>query len=184
MKRETIAEQLADILVKNGVIKQNEQAALHKAFKESSQESFDDFLLEQGIVFKDDLLKALAIHYQVPAFDVVGYFFDHDLLRQFPRDFLLRNLIIPLEIDEGSLVVVACHPDDQDLLPALGNYVSYDIQFRVGIARDIEDAVKEFYDRSLTDINPDEDIHAELRQEKEVQDMEEDQLFFTIEDEE
>lgn len=184
MKRETIAEKLTDILVKNGVIKQNEQAPLHKAFKESVLENFDDFLIEQGIVFKDDLLKALSVYYQVPAFDVIGYFFDHDLLHQFPRDFLLRNRVIPLEIDEGMLVVVASIPNDPELLPAFGNYVSYDIQFRVGIGRDIEDAIKEFYDRAPTEVNQDQDIHAELREEKEVHDMEDEDILFSINEEE
>ena len=35
--------------------------------------------------------------------------------------------------------------------PALRKYTSDDIQFYVGIAREIEDAVKEYYDKSLTD---------------------------------
>ena len=74
---------------------------------------------------------------------------------------LLQNVIIPLEVDENIMVVVTSRPDNPDLLPEIGKYVSYDIQFYVGIGHDICDAVKEFYDMSETEVDDDEDIHEE-----------------------
>jgi hypothetical protein len=176
-KKETFAQKLSDILVKLNALKQDEALALHISFARSAKENFDDFLIEEGLVEKDDILKALAIYYQVPSFDVAGYLFDHNLLIKFPKDFLLRCQIIPLEVDENIMVMVANEPNNQELLPLIGEHVSYDIQFRVGIATDITDAVKEFYDRSLTDINDDIDIKNELRDEREA-----DELIFEIEE--
>ena len=45
-KRETFAQALCDVLVKNHVVKPEEARAMQRAFKNSSKESFDDFLLE------------------------------------------------------------------------------------------------------------------------------------------
>src|SRR5690349_13243028 len=147
MKRsETFVEAFTKILSEQNAIKPDEASALKKAFFNRSQEAFDDFLLEEGLVSRTAILNALSQYYDVPAFDVIGYFFDHLLLIEFPKDFLLRNQMIPLERDENILFMIASNPNNPELLAEIGKYVSYDIQFLVGIAGDITDAVKEFYD--------------------------------------
>lgn len=178
-KREEFAEALCGILVKHKVISEAEGRAMQRSFKNSENDVFDDFLLEEGLVEEEPLLRALSEYYQVPPVDVTGYFFDTQLLRNFPKDFLLRNCIIPLEMDEDIMIVVASNPDNPDLLSAIGAYAPEDIQFRVGLARDISDAVKEFYEKSLTDITSDDDlIDEQLGQEERyhslLQDEEED----------
>lgn len=166
-KRETFAQQLCDILVKQNVIDEAEGRALQRSFKNSEKENFDDFLLEEGLIEEAQLLRALGQYYQVPPVDVTGYFFDTQLLRNFPKDFLLRNRIIPIEMDDDIMVVVASDPDNTDLLPAMGAYTSEDIQFRVGLGRDISDAIKEFYDKSPTDLLDDQDLVDEQLEEEE-----------------
>jgi hypothetical protein len=141
-------EKLCKILVKNKVLKASEAKALVENFQGRSKEAFDNFLLTEGIIKKVDLLKALSELYKVPSFDVVGHFFKRDLLLQFPQNFLIRHGIIPLERDENILILIASRPDDQELLPELSEYVSYDLRFYVGIQRDIVDAVREFYEES------------------------------------
>lgn len=154
--KKTFPQWLIDALVEQGVIDQGSIAEIEKSFGPSSQQALDSFLLEEGLVEKDVLLKALAEYYQVPAFDVVGHFFDTNLLQKFPKGFLLRNAVIPLMVDENMLVVVANEPERSGLESELRGFVSYDINYRVGIARDICDAVKEYYDISVTEIPDDE----------------------------
>ena len=156
-KRETFAQGLCDVLVKQKVVTEAEGRALARAFKSSEKENFDDFLLEEGLIDENVLLRALGQYYQLPPVDVTGYFFDTQLLRNFPKDFLLRNRIIPLEMENDFLTVVASNPDNADLLSAIGAYTSEDIQFRIGLGRDITDSVKEFYDKSDTDLIDDND---------------------------
>lgn len=170
-KKESIVEELLAILAKQGSIQTAELSAVSKAFTDSDMDQFDEFLIEQGLVQEEDLLKAAAEYFQVPFFDLKGYFFDTHLLHEFPKGVLLRNAMIPLEvIDESILIMICNRPDNQDLLPIIGKYVSYDVQFRVGLYLDICDAVKEFYDPSLTegvapDIYDDPDLPQELEEE-------------------
>ena len=141
---------LSKILKEKELLSPEDEKLLDKSFSQHSKESFDYFLLNEGIIGKDDLLEALSEYYQVPAFDVTGYFFNQDTLHFFPKDFLLRNAIIPLERDENMLIMIASEPDNPELLPKIGNFVSYDIRFQVGIRQDILDAVQEYYDDSVT----------------------------------
>lgn len=171
-------QKFTDILVEQNVITQEEKIALHKEFDQYDGDEIIDFLIDEDLVQESDIVQALSEYYQVPGIDVLGYFFYHDLLTMFPKSFLLRNRIIPLTVDENIMIMVAANPSDPDLLVKIGEHVSYDIQFYVGIARDISDSVKEFYDISDTDI--DEDAESRIG----LDDHDEQELVFELYDDE
>lgn len=172
---ETFESALSRILVKQEAISAEESKAIQKVFHDSKKEQFDEFLLDKGLVEENDLLEALAIYYEVPAVDVVGLFFDTFLLRKFPKGFLLRNGIIPLEVDENIMVMVASEPNDSELLDKIGKHVSYNIRFYVGLRRDICDTAKEFYDKAYTEESQDKDLREERRLSKEMTKTEDDE---------
>jgi len=182
-KGHTFAQDVSEILERQKAINHHEALALQKAFKDSEADQFDDFLLEEGLVEEDVLLKALSEYYQVPAFDVVGYFFDHNLLTKFPREFLLGEGIIPFELDNDILSVVASEPDKEGLESMIRDYVSYDVVLLVGLRRDIGDAVKEFYDTSPAEVEGDQDLREERGLEDEARVLEDDTELVIKEDE-
>ncbi len=158
---------IADILEKNKAISSDTAKMIKQEFTRNTEVEIDEFLLSEGLVDKENLLRALSRYFKVPAFDVEGYFFSHMLLRQFPEDFLMRNNIIPLEIVEDEiLIMIASNPFDENLLPRIGEYVSYDIQFYVGLAQAIRDTIEEYYDDSLTEPIDDETMLREQEEEK------------------
>ena len=145
------AQKIAHVLVTQGIIAHEEAEGLQNLFFGSEHANFDDFLLEQGLVSREDLLKSLSILYQIPPFDVTGFFFHTNYLRKFPKDFLHRNGIIPINRDENMLIMVATKPNDAALLPKISEHVSYDIRFFVGIRSDITAAISEYYETSITE---------------------------------
>lgn len=171
-KRKNFVEGVSAVLERNNVVTKDESLAMQKAFYESEKEQFDEFLLEQGLVAEEDLLKALSQYYQTPTFDVTGYFFLRHLLRMFPKDFLLREAIIPVEVDENIMSVVVSDPSIEGLESKIRDFVSYDITMMVGLRRDICDAVKEFYDKSITEIQTDSDLREERQEEQLVDEIE------------
>ena len=76
----TFVSGFVQTLVSMNIMAKEEGQAADKAFHDSAKENFVDFLLEEGLVDREDILKALSQYYQVPAFDVVGHFFLHNLL--------------------------------------------------------------------------------------------------------
>lgn len=157
-RKQHLIEGLCKILVSQELITRKQATDWIAAFAQGRVEAVTDVLLEEGLIEKSALLNALSIYYQVPWFDVDGYFFDHALVHRFPKGVLLRNAIIPMLVDdENILIMIAAEPDNQELLPIIGRYVSYDIRFLLGIARDIDDAVKEFYDEALTQVTQDDE---------------------------
>ncbi|KKP35663.1 MAG: Type II secretion system protein E (GspE) [candidate division TM6 bacterium GW2011_GWF2_32_72] len=148
-------EGLSKILQKNGAITEKMARKLSQDFKGGAKENFDDFLLSEGLVSREDLLKALEEYFELPAFDAKGCFFDHDLVRKFPKEVMFSKGFIPLERDGNILVVLASDPLDDDLSEIIGDYVSYVPEFRVGIKQDIMDAVIEYFDTADTVVSDD-----------------------------
>lgn len=137
------------ILVKNGALKNRDAKDLQTEFERSTAIYFEDFLLEEDLVTKEDMLQALSEYYQMPAIDVIGVFFDHHLVRMFPKDLMIRDGFIPFDREGDILTVIAARPRHPALPQVIGDYVSYDVAFMVGIYFDITDQVEEFYDQSI-----------------------------------
>lgn len=156
MEREIhFAQELLRILYEGNVIDKDKARNIGNLFEHRTKIRFEDFIFSEGFISKKDYLNALSKYFKVPAFDCVGYFFKTNLLHKFPKGMLLRNVCIPVEVDQNMLIMVANDPEKPDLLPKIGEHVSYDVRFMVGIAHDITDAVKEFYERSETAIQSD-----------------------------
>lgn len=166
----SFVEGLADILVEDGVVSRAEADDLIKDFGGRSKVSFDYFLLSEGLIQKDDLLVALSKYYQVPAVDVRGYFFDAGLVQNFPEDFLLHYGLIPLEVDQNMMTVVAHKPDMEGLEGKIQEFCDYNIEFRVGLLRDIVDVVREYYGEEVVTTGNSDD-EQEVKEEIEEVDI-------------
>ena len=143
-------EGISLILVQRKLVPMTELQALMRAYKSSDDIAFEDFLLDQGLVSKTDLLQAMSEYYKVPALDVIGEFFDNYLLSLFPQNILLRYAFIPYQREADVLTIVAAEPDNPDVLVIIGEHITHDIAFMVGLYRDIIESVNEFYDTSIT----------------------------------
>lgn len=175
---EAFIDEIIKILVKNKAVKPQEGPNLKRMFSMRSDVAFEEFLIEEDIVEKEDLLKALSEYYKVPALDVEGEFFEHELVKMFPKDIMLRYCFIPYEHEDDILMVVAAQPDDPDLSDVIGRHVSYDVQFMVGYFEDIIDQVEDTYDEPVTDEEEDEDLHEEKEEKHEVDELSEEDKGF------
>lgn len=155
------AAALGEILYKQKALKKEDQQALMRDFTEGDPAQLNYFLLDEALVSKQDLLRALSEYYQAPYFDVRGYQFNHELLALFPQQVLVQYAILPIEFDGNILTVVAGQPDRPGLREILRQYTTYHIEFRVGITRDIVDEIRAYYEDPPTEaeIEREEDEH-------------------------
>ena len=173
-KKAQFIVRLADQLVKLEALREVEAESLVKELKDNSKARIDYVLLDDGIIDREMLLKALRGVYGVLHFDVRGHFFNHQLLLLFPKDFLINRSIIPLEIDDDMLTVVMSNPEDEETLEMLGNFVAYSINILVGIQRDVVDAVEEYYDEDVVtaeNYEQTEDVEDNGLDESDIEDM-------------
>jgi hypothetical protein len=173
-KKQMFVTRLADALVKLQIFSEQEADGLVKEFHGRAKGRIDDFLLTEGIVDREVLLKALQSVYGILPFDVRGHFFNHQLLLFFPKDFLLNKGVIPLDVDDEIMTVVMSNPEDEETIDTLSRYVSYNVNIFVGIQRDIGDAIAEYYDEDVVtaDIEEQEkDIDEDDMQDSDIIDL-------------
>lgn len=141
---------LTDILALQGLIDPADVPALNQEYEEQKENlSFEEFLVQEQIITKPELLEALSQYYELPALDVIGEFFDHHFLTQIPKSVLINNAVIPYNREGDLLTVVAAQPDNPELLPTLAKHISHEISFMVGYAPDIIETIDEFYDEPI-----------------------------------
>jgi len=167
-----VIDGLLNILCDRKILTQEDTEELKKEFAKDETEYFEDYLIDERIVEKEDLLKALQDYYNTPAIDVMGAMFDHDLLVKFPKDVLLRNCCIPYYQDGMLLFVITNDPTNENLDEILGESVSYDFVFLVGIPRHIDMMIKDFYNSELYK-DDFEDVVDEAERESEIVNLDE-----------
>lgn len=137
---------LGEILCRRGALSKEDAQSFKKDFKGTDREQFNYFLIDEGIVSKEELLSALSEYYEAPFFDVRGYQFNHELLALFPKDFLIAHAVIPIEFDGAILTMVTGRPDGPELTEKIQRYTQHHIEYRVGIVRDIVDEARAYYE--------------------------------------
>lgn len=159
---------ILNLLCDREVLNREDIAELEREYEKSNLAYFEDYLIDEELIEKEDLIKVLQDYYNVPAMDVMGEMFDHDLLRKFPKDVLLRNNCIPYRQDGAILIMITSNPLNEDLDEILGEFVSYDFQYYVGIPRHIDMMIKDFYDSELYKEDYEEIIDEEAREHEDV----------------
>jgi hypothetical protein len=164
MKRHPLfIDRLTAILVEQGSMADRDAVSARNLFSKSSADEFDDFLLEEGLVSREHLLRALSVYYNLESFDVTGFFFERDTLSYFPKDFLLEYAIIPVEADNEIITIVAAHPEEPGLREKIGLYTTNVIEFSIGLKREIIDAIREYYDYADTQEDEVEQAAVDLK---------------------
>lgn len=149
MTKVHFVNRVAQAFVKLKVMSELEAESFEKEFSGRTKDRVDEFLLDEGVVDRETLLKVLQSVHAIPSYDVRGYFFNHQILMLFPKDFLENKAVIPLDVEDDILTVVVSNPEDDEILSIIGNYVPYNVNVMVGIRRDILEAIEEYYDEDV-----------------------------------
>jgi hypothetical protein len=162
MTNHHFVNRVAQAFVKLKVMSEAEAESFEKEFSGRSKGRVDEFLLDEGIVDRENLLKVLQSVYNIPSNDVRGHFFNHQILMLFPRDFLVNKSVIPLDIDNDILTIIVSNPEDDETMEMIGNYVPYSVNMLVGIRRDIIDAIEEYYDEDVATADIEDEESEEI----------------------
>lgn len=106
------------------------QAALE--LQQENGRLFGQCLLELGHIGEDDLSWALSSQLGLPFMNVSAEMCDPQSLSKYPRDFLRRNLVLPLVETDDMLSVVLADPTDEVTVARLRRISGRDLSIAVG----------------------------------------------------
>lgn len=141
---------LGELLIKEGIIN---QAQLEKALSVQRQEHgrLGEILIKLGIIKEDQLITILAKQLNIPYFSAGSELkpvVNQGLENFIPKEFALKNSVLPMSHTLSSLTVAMSDPLDLILIDNLRKLTACDINPVIATRADINIAIENFYGRS------------------------------------
>ncbi len=127
MANNVVQDRLGDLFVREGLIT---QAQLEEALDESqrSKTRIGFALVKLGFVAEDQLTRALAKQFRVPAVDLEKVKVDDKILRLVPEEVAMKHRVLPLRKVGRTLTVAMANPTDMGAIDNLKFITRYEIE--------------------------------------------------------
>lgn len=141
---------LGELLIKEGIITPSQ---LEKAISMQRQEGgrLGEVLVRMGALKEEQVVVILSKQLNIPYFSLGSELkpaMDKNLEQLIPKDFALKNMVLPLSRTLSSLTVVMFDPLDLILIDNLRKITGCEINPIIATRSDITKAVEDFYGKS------------------------------------
>ena len=157
-------DRLGDVLVRDGTISAEQ---LQKALDDSrsSGNRIGYALVKLGFVAEEDLTRALARQYRVPAVDLARVQVEPRILKLVPAEVAIKHLVLPLRRVGRTLTVAMVNPHDLSAIDVLKFISRSEIEPVVAGEFTLRKQLEKYYDTAdqkmseiLSDLISDEDL--------------------------
>jgi type IV pilus assembly protein PilB len=128
---------LGNLLVERGYVTLDglEEALIHQ--REGSGKLLGEILVELGQCSDDQVCEVLAADFGVPYAKLDARLYDPGIVDILPREFIERNLVLPLFCIRGVLTVAMAEPSNLFLIEEMKNLTKREIQIVATTAKDV-----------------------------------------------
>ena len=114
-----------------------DQAQLDLARQQSDGRRVDRVLLELGLIREETVLRALAAELGLRYVDLPDFEVDRDLLSEFPTSAVFRHTLLPLQRQDGRVLVAVSDPFELEGLDELASLSGYELDIVLARREDI-----------------------------------------------
>ncbi len=127
MATNVVQDRLGDLFVREGLIT---EAQLQEALREAkiSKTRIGFALVKLGLVAEDELTRALAKQFRVPAVDLSKVKVDEKILKLVPEDVAMKHRVLPLRKVGRTLTVAMANPTDMGAIDNLKFITRFEIE--------------------------------------------------------
>ncbi len=144
MATSVIQDRLGELIVREGLITQDQlQEALQDARQSRTRIGFS--LVKLGFVKEDDLTRALARQFRVPAVDLEKVKVEEKILRLIPEEVALKHRVLPLRKVGRTLTVAMSNPTDMGAIDNLKFITRYEIEPVIAGEYTLQKHLEEYY---------------------------------------
>jgi type II secretory ATPase GspE/PulE/Tfp pilus assembly ATPase PilB-like protein len=131
---------LGEMLVEENLITP-EQLKSAQELQHTQGGRLSEILIERGLVKAEELATVLSIQLNMPLIDLKRHVVQPDAVNLIPEDMARKYTFIPLDIINGSLVVVMADPEDIRTIEDIKAQAKMRVEVALGIRSDIERAI-------------------------------------------
>jgi type IV pilus assembly protein PilB len=135
---------LGDLLVKDGIVTQDQLDSAVKKQKETNQ-SLGRILMETGAASEWEIAAALGKQLNVPFITLSQYEIERQVLESIPRDIVMKYNIVPVDRTGDTLTVALPDPNNIFILDELRLLTKCQIVPVISFETDIQEAIQRYY---------------------------------------
>ena len=140
------AQVIGEILKEMGTVPQEQiDAAMH--VQRVTNDVLGKILVQLNFVTTDELARAIAVQYNLEYADIDAYVPMRETLELVDIEFALLNMVIPLKLEDGVLVVATAWPNDDSIREYLQESTGYPIRFVVSDSGAIGKYMQLYYEQ-------------------------------------
>ncbi len=136
---------MGQVLLESKIITQEQLDRVLVIQKSGDGRRLGTILIDEDIITAESLALALSIHLNLPFVDLSQQSINPELTRIIPENVARRYQLIPVEITNGSLVVVMEDPTDISVINDISAITGMNITPSVGLGMDIKSAIDLHY---------------------------------------
>jgi type IV pilus assembly protein PilB len=121
-----MSRQLAELLVKDKIITPTQFTEAAEAAK--SGKSYARFLIERKYLAETKLLYYLSQKFGLPSINISKFEINPDVIKMVPMDLAKKSQIIPIQSNQGTLVVALCDPSNMAALENLKFVIKMNVE--------------------------------------------------------
>ncbi len=135
---------LGEMLLERGLITPEQlEKALLKQREQGGKLS--DILVKEGLVKEEDMAVVLSLQLNVPLIDLKRHVVQPEALKLIPESMARQHTLIPLDIIGDSLLVVMADPEDVRTIEDIKAQTRMRVEVALGIPSEIERAIDLYY---------------------------------------
>ncbi len=132
--------EIGDILQRRGIL---DERQLLLAQQSANGHRLDRVVMDMGLASEEDLLKAFADELGMKYFELKDYQVDTQLLSQFPATPIFRHSLLPLQRENGRVLVASADPFDFEALDELSSLSGEVLEPVLALHEDVVDLIKQ-----------------------------------------
>lgn len=132
--------EIGQLLIRRGLINEDQ---LKQANASVNGKRLDQVLVDLGFVSEHDTLEILAEELGMTYVDLKTFTVDRDLLAQFPTTAIFRHSLLPLNQENGRVVVATGDPFDLEALDELSSLSGFRLKPVLARKADVDQLIKE-----------------------------------------
>ncbi|QDV53129.1 GspE/PulE family protein [Gimesia fumaroli] len=132
--------EISEILQRRGIL---DERQLQLAQQSANGHRLDRVVLDMGLATEEDLLKAFADELGMKYFELKDFQVDTELLSQFPATPIFRHSLLPLQRNNGRVLVASGDPFDFEAMDELSSLSGQTLEPVLALHDDVVELIKD-----------------------------------------
>jgi len=116
--------------------------------KDYNELTFEEILVKENYLKENELIEILHLIYHIPIINLEDFKINYKLLKIFSEEFLRKNIIIPLRIDDNNIEIAMTDPTEIVLIDDIEKMTGLKVKLFLSTSKKILKVINQLYDKN------------------------------------